>query len=147
VFYNQAADNGLNVPIFGGSSAGLIVSTVKNNARANVWGTDDCVPSSDPATKDWVAKYEKKFNKKMVGSGYAVAEAYDSLGMAVEAAKTANSLDPKKIADTLRTQTYKGICETYKADAGQGLHHTTFVVQFDANGVAQSKKKLEVPVS
>ena len=147
VFYNQAADNGLNVPIFGGSSAGLIVGTVKSNARANVWGTDDCVPASDAATKDWVAKYEKKFNKKMSGSGYAIAEAYDSIGMAVQAAKTANSLDPKKIADQLRSQTYKGICETYKADPGQGLHHTTHVVQFDANGIAQSKKKLEVPAS
>ena len=55
--------------------------------------------------------------------------------------------DPKKIADALRTMEYKGVCETYKADAGQGLHHSTYVDQFNADGVAQSKKKVEVPAS
>jgi branched-chain amino acid transport system substrate-binding protein len=145
--YNTAADNALNVPIFGGSSAGLIVKAVNANARANVWGTDDCVPISDPDTADWKAAYEKKFNKKMTGSGYAVAEAYDSVLFTVAAIEAANSTDPKAIADAMRELTYEGICTEYKADPGQGLNHETHVVQFTADGVAESKKKIEVTAS
>jgi branched-chain amino acid transport system substrate-binding protein len=145
VLYNQAADQGLDVPIFGGSSAGLIIGAVDQGARANVWGTDDCVPSSDPAAADWKAAYEKKFGKKMIGSGYNIAESYDSIMLYAEAIKAAGSTDPKAIADALRELEYKGICADYKADAGQGLHHSTDVVQFDDEGVAQSVKRVEVP--
>jgi branched-chain amino acid transport system substrate-binding protein len=145
--YNQAADNGLNVPIFGGSSAGLIVKAVNGNARKNVWGTDDCVPISDPDTAQWKADYEKKFSKTMVGSGYAVAEAYDSVLFSVAAIEKANSADPKAIADAMRELEYSGICTDYKADPGQGLNHETHVVQFTDAGVAQSKKKVEVSAS
>jgi ABC-type branched-subunit amino acid transport system substrate-binding protein len=144
LLYNQAATNGLDVPIFGGSSAGLIVKAVDSAARSNVWGTDDCVPISDSADADWKAKYEEKFGKTMVGSGYAIAEAYDSLLLSVAAIKQAGSTDPKAVADALREIEYEGVCTTYKADPGQGLGHETHVVQFDAQGVAQSKKKVEV---
>jgi branched-chain amino acid transport system substrate-binding protein len=142
--YNQAADNDLDVPIFGGSSAGLIVKAVNSAARANVWGTDDCVPISNPDTADWRAKYEDKFGKDMVGSGYAVAEAYDSMLFSVAAIEAAGSADPQAVADAMRELEYEGICTTYKADAGQGLNHETHVVQFDDAGVAQSKKQVEV---
>ena len=81
----------------------------------------------------------------MVGSGYGIGEAYDGVKMIAQAIQTAGSTDPKKIADALRAQTYKGVCENYKADAGQGLHHLTYVVQFDANGLAQNKQKVDVP--
>jgi ABC-type branched-subunit amino acid transport system substrate-binding protein len=76
-----------------------------------------------------------------------VAESYDGVKMLAKAIETANSTDPKKIADALRTMEYKGVCEDYKADVGQGLHHSTYVDQFNADGVAQSKKKVEVPAS
>jgi branched-chain amino acid transport system substrate-binding protein len=145
--YNQAADNGLDVPIFGGSSAGLIVKAVNSEARANVWGTDDCVPISNPDTADWKAAYEEKFDKTMVGSGYAVAEAYDSVLLAVAAIQKANSTDPQAIADAMRELEHDGICTNYKADAGQGLNHETHVVQFTDDGVAESKKQIEVTVS
>jgi len=145
VLYNQAADNGLNVPIFGGSSAGLIIGAVETDARKNVWGTDDCVPSNDPETADWKAKYEQKFGKKMIGSGYNIAESYDSIMLAAEAIKRANSLDPGDIADALRELEYDGICTTYSSDEGQGLHHSTDIVRFDADGVGESVKQVEVP--
>jgi ABC-type branched-subunit amino acid transport system substrate-binding protein len=147
LLYNQAATNGLDVPIFGGSSAGLIVKVVDGAARENVWGTDDCVPISDPDAADWKAAYEEKFGKTMVGSGYAIAEAYDSLLFAVEAIKHAGSTEPKAIADAMRELEYAGVCTTYQADEGQGLGHETHVVQFDADGVAQSKKQVEVTAS
>jgi branched-chain amino acid transport system substrate-binding protein len=145
VLYNQAADNGLDVPIFGGSSAGLTVNAVNSAARANVWGTDDCVPASDPDSADWKATYEDKFDKSMAGSGYAVAEAYDSMLLTVEAIKAAGSTDPTAIADAMRELEYSGICTDYKADAGQGLNHETHVVQFTDDGIAESKKQVEVP--
>lgn len=145
VLYNQAADNGLNVPIFGGSSAGLIIGAVDTDARSNVWGTDDCVPANDPATADWKARYEEKFGKTMVGSGYNIAESYDSIMLAAEAIKRASSLDPGDIADALRELEYDGICTTYSSDEGQGLHHSTDVVRFDSAGLGESVKRVEVP--
>jgi ABC-type branched-subunit amino acid transport system substrate-binding protein len=80
----------------------------------------------------------------MTGSGYAIAESYDSIMFVVEAIKTANSTDKEAIADAMREIEYDGICTTYKADEGQGLHHSSDIVQFDADGAAQSKKKVEV---
>src|SRR5690606_34442589 len=115
VFYKQAADNGLNVPIFGGSSAGLVMGALDAKARANAWGTDDCVPASDPDAAEWKERYESKFGKTMVGSGYAVAEAYDALMLAVEAIKTAGSTEPDAVAEALRTLEYDGVCTTYAA--------------------------------
>jgi branched-chain amino acid transport system substrate-binding protein len=144
VMYKQAADNGLNVPIFGGSSAGLVMGALDAKSRANAWGTDDCVPATDADAAQWKAAYEKKFGKTMIGSGYAVAEAYDSLMYVAEAIKTAGSTDAKKVADAMRTLEYKGVCTTYKADKGQGLHHATDIVQFDAAGLGQSKKLVDV---
>jgi len=145
VLYNQAADNGLNVPIFGGSSAGLIIGAVDSDARGNVWGTDDCVPANDPETADWKARYEQKFGKSMIGSGYNIAESYDSIMLAAEAIKRAGSLDPGDIAAALRELEYDGSCTTYVSDAGQGLHHSTDIVRFDAEGVGESVLKVEVP--
>jgi branched-chain amino acid transport system substrate-binding protein len=142
VFFNQAADAGLDVPIFGGSSAGLIQAALNEKSRANAWGTDDCVPASDPGAAEWKAAYEKKFNKTMIGSGYAVAEAYDALIFAVEAIKSAGSTDPDAVAEAMRTLEYDGVCTTYKADAGQGLHHATDIVKFNADGVGESQKLL-----
>jgi branched-chain amino acid transport system substrate-binding protein len=147
VFYNQAADADLNVPIFGGSSAGLIQAALNADSRANAWGTDDCVPASDPDTAEWKAKYEEKFGKKMIGSGYAVAEAYDALMFSVKAIEEAGSTDPDAVAEAMRTLEYDGVCTTYKADAGQGLHHATDIVKFDAEGVGESQKLLTLEAS
>jgi branched-chain amino acid transport system substrate-binding protein len=144
VFYNQAADAGLDVPIFGGSSAGLIQGALNEKSRANAWGTDDCVPATDPDAAEWKAEYEAKFNKTMIGSGYAVAEAYDALLLTVEAIKTAGSTDPAAVAEAMRTQEYDGICTTYKADAGQGLHHATDIVKFTPEGLGESKQLVEI---
>jgi branched-chain amino acid transport system substrate-binding protein len=144
VFVNQAADNGLSVPIFGGADSGLIINQANPGARANVWGNDDCVPASAPADKAWVARYEQMFNKKMTGSGFYVAEAYDSMRMAEAAIEKAGSLDEAKIADALRTQTYAGVCTTYKSDSQQLLNHSSSVDSFDSSGVAISKQTINL---
>ena len=56
--------------------------------------------------------------------------------------------DPTRVgrpADALRTITYQGACEKYKADAGQGLHHASYVESFDANAKPTIVKTFVVP--
>jgi branched-chain amino acid transport system substrate-binding protein len=146
LFYNQAADNGFNVPIFGFTSAGIGVASggVKPNALQNVWGTDDCAPAGDPSAKQFADAYQAKYGKKLPGSGYTVAESYDAVKIAAQAVTTSGSLDPKKIADTMRSETFDGVCENYKADAGQGMHHSSVITQFDTNGLPQVRKTVAI---
>lgn len=146
VLYKQALTAGLDVPIYGHSSAGLIMGALSDAERANAWGSDDCVPVTNPDKADWVSAYETKFNKKMLGSGYAVAEAYDSVMLVAEAVKQAGSTDHAAVAEALRTMEYEGVCTTYKADEGQGLHHSVDIDQFDTDGVAHSRKTVAVDV-
>jgi branched-chain amino acid transport system substrate-binding protein len=147
VFFNQAAENGLNVPIFGGSSAALAIQTknVKSDALKNVWGSDDCVPVADTENKvaqDFVAAYKAKYNSD---PNYAGAEAYDSIYLLTEAAKKAGKIDKKAIATALSTIDWQGACEHYKADAGHGLHHSTYVENFDSSGKPSLKKRIDIP--
>ena len=148
VLSNQLADNGVNVPLFGGSSAGIAVASgsVKSAALTNLWGTDDCAPAAlaDQASKDFAAAYTKKYNKALPGTGYAVAEAYDGVKLAAAAIAKAGSLNDKAIADALRSIDYKGACAEYKADAGQGMNHNTVVEVFDPKGLPQIKKTVAV---
>jgi branched-chain amino acid transport system substrate-binding protein len=147
VMFNQAADNGLNVPIMGGASAGLAIATknVKGPALANVLGIDDCVPVADTTNQvaiDFTKAYKAKYS---IDPGYAAAEAYDAINLVAEAVKSAGKLDKKAIADALRTITYQGACEKYKADPGQGLHHASYIEKFDANGNPSIVKSVSVP--
>lgn len=144
VLANQAADNGLNVPIMGGSSSGIAVASgsIKANALTNLYGTDDCAPAGDPAAKAFADAYQKKYNKGLPGSGYAVAEAYDTVYIAAEAVKKANSLDGKKLTEALSTMVYKGICDEYKNDAQNNMHDGQVIEQFDSKGIPQIKKTL-----
>lgn len=147
VLFNQMSDNSFNVPVMGGASSGLAIATknVKADALKNVLGIDDCVPVSDtinPPAKDFTAAYKAKYN---IDPGYAAAEAYDSVYLAAEALKTAGKLDKKALADALRTITYQGVCEKYKADAGQGLHHASYIESFDAAGKPLVVKAVSIP--
>jgi branched-chain amino acid transport system substrate-binding protein len=132
-FYNQMLDNGYSVPNFGGASTALAIATknVKTEALKTMWGLEDCVPSVDPNGKVFADAYKAKYNGL---AGYAAAEAYDSIFLAAAAVTKANSLDKKAVADALRTISYKGVCTTYKADAGQGLNQGSAVVSFDDTG-------------
>jgi branched-chain amino acid transport system substrate-binding protein len=146
-FLNQAAESGLNVPMFAGTTAALAVQTktVKPDALKNLWGIDDCVPVGDTDNKvaqEFVSAYRAKFSADPT---YIAAEAYDSIFLAAEAAKKAGRLDKRAIANALRTIEYQGACEKYKADPGQGLHHSIWLETFESNGKPVAKKRLEVP--
>jgi len=147
VLFNQASDNSLNVPDMAGASAGLGIATknVKPDALKNALGIDDCVPVADTTNKlaiDFTAAYKAKYN---IDPGYAAAEAYDSVYLAAEALKTAGKLDKKALADALRTITYQGVCDKYKSDAGQGMHHASFIESFDQNGKPVIVKAVVIP--
>lgn len=144
VIYNQAAENGLNVPIFGGASTALAIATKNVTAAGlkNAWGIDDCVPSVDPRAADFAAKYKAKYN---AAPGYAAAEAYDQIMILKAAIEKVGKLDKKAIADTLRTMEYKGACEDYKTDAGQGMHHSSYIESFDAAGLPKIEQKISIP--
>ena len=147
VLFNQMADNSINIPAMGGASAGLAIATknVKANALPNVLGIDDCVPVAETTNKvaiDFTTAYKAKYN---IDPGYAAAEAYDSVYLAAEALKKAGKLDKKALADALRTIEYQGACEKYKSDAGQGLHHASYIESFDATGKPKIVKTVAIP--
>lgn len=144
VFLNQAAENGLNVPIFAGATAALAMQTGNVSAAAvkNAWGLDDCVPASDSRATAFAAAYKKAYGS---APNYAGAEAYDSIHLIADAVRRAGSLDKAKIAAQIRTTSLKGACDDYQADAQQGLHHSSYVESFNADGTPVVKKAVPVP--
>lgn len=144
VIYNQAAENGLNVPIFGGASTGLAIATKNVTAAGlkNAWGIDDCAPSVDPRAKDFADKYKAKYG---VAPGYAAAETYDQVFIIKAAIEKAGKLDKKAVADALRQTNYKGACADYTVDPGQGLNHAAYIESFDATGLPKIEKTIAIP--
>lgn len=144
VILNQAAENGLNVPIFGGASNALAIATKNVTAAGlkNAWGIDDCVPAVDTRAADFAAKYKAKYG---TAPGYASAEAYDGIMILKAAIEKVGKLDKKAIADALRTMEYKGACEDYKTDSGQGMHHSSYIESFDASGNPKIEQKISIP--
>ena len=144
VLANQMVENGLNVPVLAGASAGLGVATknVKPDALKILYGLDDCAPASEDRAKEFAAAYRAKYNLE---PGYAAAESYDSIYMIAAAITKAGKLDKKAIADALRQTDYKGACDDYKTDAGQGLHHRAVFETFNAQGVPQVTKQVAIP--
>jgi branched-chain amino acid transport system substrate-binding protein len=141
----QAIENDLDVPIFGFTSASIAVgSGLSGDALKNLWGTDDCAPSADPAAADFRKAYEAKYGHKLPGTGYTVAEAYDAMMIAKQAVEHAGSLEPKAIADAMRKTTFDGVCTTYKADAGQGMNHSSVIISFGPDGAAKVEKVLDL---
>jgi branched-chain amino acid transport system substrate-binding protein len=144
VMLNQAAENGLSIPILAGSSTGLAIATKNVTAAGlkNAVGFDDCAPASEARAADFAAKYRAKFNSE---PGYIGAEMYDGIMMIAAAVTKAGKADKKAVADALRQTDYKGACTDYKADAGQGLHHSAVFESFDAAGKPKVEKSIAIP--
>jgi branched-chain amino acid transport system substrate-binding protein len=144
VMLNQAAENGLNVPILAGSSTGLAIATKNVTAAGlkNAVGFDDCAPASEARATDFATKYRAKFNAE---PGYVAAEMYDGIMIIAEAVKKAGKADKKAVADALRQTDYKGACTDYKIDTGQGLHHSAVFESFDSTGKAKVEKSISIP--
>jgi branched-chain amino acid transport system substrate-binding protein len=70
--------------------------------------------SADPVTQKFVAEYKKRFG--MEPSSLA-AQAYDSIGILLQAIKNVGSLDRDKVRDAVNSIDYKGITGQTKFDS------------------------------
>lgn len=141
---NQLVENGIDVPHLDGASSGIAIlsGAVRGKAAENLYGVDDCVPAQDPGAKAFVDAFSAKYGYV---PNYAAAEAYDAVMLIAEAAKKARSAAPKAIEDALRSLSYKGVCESYRADSQQVLHHSSVITTYAADGTAKIVKKFAIP--
>jgi len=144
VMSNQLVANGVNVPHVDGSSAGIqaAAGAVKGAAATNLKGVDDCVPTdtSTKQAKKFVSDYKAKYNGET--PVYSASEVYDMVNFAAAIAAKQGAVTPKAVLKGMATQTWVGVCSTYKADALQVFSHTADVVKFDADGVETVDKQL-----
>ena len=134
---NTIAAQGGSTPTVASAGASLIVSSglvAKPKAREQLYGTVPCNTQGDrPAQKSFLTAFKAKFNKV---PGYISAQVYDSVYLAVEAAKQDPSLTHDGLLKALETLTYKnGVCASeYKSDAAHTLVHAVTIVGFTASG-------------
>jgi branched-chain amino acid transport system substrate-binding protein len=144
VFVNQMAQNGMTVPINGAQSAPFAVATksVQPANLAKFYGTDYCVPTAlkSAVAKKWVKDYTAKYGYTPTSSS---AQVYDGIGFINAAVQAAKSTDPKKLAAAMKSQSYDGVCGTYKADAGNGLWHSLSYIGFNPDGTSKIVKTIQ----
>ena len=143
VMANQLVANAINVPHVDGASAGIVTASgaVRGEAAENLKGVDDCVPVA--STKKKVQKFVTDYNTKFGGNPiYSSAQVYDMVHFAADIAAEQGAVTPKAMLKGLATQTWQGICTTYKGDSIQVLGHTAELTKFDANGVPSIEKTL-----
>jgi branched-chain amino acid transport system substrate-binding protein len=134
---NAIANQGGNTPTVGAAGASLIVSSgivSSPKAREQLYSTVPCNTQGDrPAQKAFLTAFKAKYGKV---PGYVSAQVYDSVYLAVEAAKKDPSLSHDGLLKALETLSYTdGACATeYKADSTHTLVHAVTIVGFKGNG-------------
>lgn len=148
VLLNQMQQNGVTIPVVGGTPATIAVNggLVEGKAIDNLYTVDYCNPhdSSRPQLAKFTEEYRKRYNA--TPNPEAVLT-YDAVYVAVEAVKAAGSTDPGAIRDALRTLKYTdGACDSeYRADGAQILHHQLVIADYSADGTAKTVKTYTVP--
>jgi branched-chain amino acid transport system substrate-binding protein len=147
VVANQLIDNGITAKHMDGASAGIAVriKAIKNpQALANLYGVVDCEPTTAtaPASQKFVTEYTQKYGN---APNYAAAEAYDAVMLFANGVRAAKSTDHAAVADAMRTQSYNGVCENYRPDRHQGLHHKSVIETFGPDGKANVVSKFDIP--
>jgi branched-chain amino acid transport system substrate-binding protein len=146
VLANQLVQNGVNVPHVATISAGVeaTAGVVKGDALKNLRGVDECAPQTDKSAgaKKFLKAYRAAYNADPI---YSAVEVSDVMHMIVAAADKAGSTSPAKLLKTIDSMTYKGVCATYKADAGNVLVHTAGLMRWDDNAVEHQVKALSFP--
>ncbi len=127
VFGNQLIENGLAIPHVAGASAGFafLSGNLSDDARDLLYGVEDCLPTLQ--NEEWAAKYEDQFAAL---PNYAAAETYDAVYIIKDAIERAGSTEGRAVRNALAETDYEGICTTYQADAGNGLHHGAVIVNY-----------------
>lgn len=143
-FINQSRSEGLSCPILGPESwdSALLLNEVSFNYREVYFASEfDSSASAKPASAEFAENFSSWLSNdsdrigENGGNSYTSsisAIAYDSYMLVVEAIKTANSKDPKTIAETLRTITYKGLTGTISFDEnGELLEQQAYIKTID----------------
>ena len=134
--HNALADNDLDVPHVSGSSS-LIAFTgaITSGNFDNLHGVDDCAPAAedDPAANEWAAGFEEEFGYP---ANYLAAEAYDGVNLIAAAVEAAGSTDPGDVRDAIAEISHDGVCDDYRGEPSQGLHHKLVAVSFAGEEVA-----------
>jgi len=144
VFFNELADNDVNVPVFSGAIAGLAMGTgqIKPAAVKNLYGLDDCAPAVESRASKFNTAYRAKFGK---APSYSAAQAYDAIFIVKKVAEAAGGYDKAKIAAELAKLDYDGACTHYQADKGNGLAHSAVLETFATDGTPTVVKSVDIP--
>ena len=139
VMVNQMAQNGVNIPMLGYtvSYPDVADNLIHSDALNLLYGSTGCdvYAGTSAATKTFVNNFTKAYNSPVTEHA---GTTYDSIEVAAQAMRNANSTDPTKILQHMQNDTFNvGICgQKYKADRSHEMSHTIFVHSF-ANGTTK----------
>lgn len=141
---NELANRGDARPTVGnaGLSSSVANGIITDAALPNIYSTVPCNSQGDrPATQDFVAAFQEKFGSD---PSYISAQTYDSVYLAVEAAKAADSLEPDDMLAALESVEFSdGVCAAeYKADKEHVLVHDVTIVGFAAGDTTPVTKEV-----
>lgn len=135
----QARQMGLNMPVIGGNgfnSPGL-VSIAKEAAEGAVVGSPWFPGRDDPKTKAFVDAFTAKNGK---GPDQFAAQAYDGLGLIVEAIKRAGSTDRDEVRDALAgIKDYQGVTGGFAFDENRNPVQTPYILQIKGGQYTELK--------
>ena len=125
-FYNQLRQAGFKGAILGGDGiyGGELIKTVgaKADSVFITFGPDFMATES---AKPFLAAYKKKFNQDAVG--YAIY-GYDAANILLQAMQKAGTTDAEKVAQALRSQSWKGLTGDAEFDAKGDLKRANYVI-------------------
>jgi branched-chain amino acid transport system substrate-binding protein len=99
--------------------------------------------SNDPLVKEFIKKFETKFNRK--ADAFALLH-YDMMMMLAKAVEQAGT-DPKAVANALRAIKHDGLVTTYEIDAEGNANHQSIIYQFEDGQQLKEMARIQVPVS
>ncbi len=150
VFLTQMKQNGINIPMIGGESPGIVslFGLAPDDAIGNLYSSALCNPTAtDNAalqkfTTDYAAKYD---NAVPLDSA---AFSYDGVYAIKAAVEKAGSTDPQKVNDAMASIDVKDglVCaKELKPDGSHFLPHEVTIVQVGPKGSGTVKKAYTIP--
>jgi len=143
----QFVQNGITIPTMQTQSAALNVANgvVEGEAIANLYSAQFC-NATDPGTeagRRFIAAYQEKFGSPPTANAMIT---YDAVRFAAAAIRAANSTDPVKVRDAIRTIKFTdGACtDDYHADGAHVLMHQILIIDFP-EGKGRTLKKYTFP--
>lgn len=144
---NAIANQGKSTPTVGnaGISSSVTNKIITKKALTQIFSTVPCnTQDPRPATKKFFEAFKAKYGSQ---PSYISAQAYDSVYLALAAAKTAKSLGNDDMLAALQGLDYTdGACAgAYQADSEGVLVHSVTIQGFTADSNAVTKKVYDFP--